>query len=116
MTGLDAIQRRWARVVGFSYVFALAPAVFAEFYVSGRLVFGNAIVTAQNIIAHKRLFRLGLDWHLCFPLRRFPRAHEGDHGRVLRRSDLLLRALHWFVAALQGRPARRAHELDMNGA
>jgi len=60
MTEPDAIQRRWARVVGFSYVFALVPAVFAEFYVSGRLVSDNAIVTAQNIIAHERLFRLGI--------------------------------------------------------
>ncbi len=60
MTDPDAIQRRWARVVGFSYVFALVPAVFAEFYVLGRLVSDNAIVTAQNIIAHERLFRLGI--------------------------------------------------------
>jgi hypothetical protein len=60
MTEPDAIQRRWARVVGFSYVFALLPSVFAEFYVSGRLVSDNAIVTAQNIIAHERLFRLGI--------------------------------------------------------
>jgi hypothetical protein len=61
MTAPDAIERRWARIVGFSYVFALAPAVFAEFYVSGRLmVSDNAIVTAQNIIAHERLFRVGI--------------------------------------------------------
>ena len=53
----DAIQRRWARVVGFSYVFALVPAVFAELYISGRLVSDNAVLTAQNIIAHERLFR-----------------------------------------------------------
>jgi hypothetical protein len=60
MIDQDAIQRRWARVVGFSYVFALAPAVFAEFYVSSRLISDNAIATAQNIIAHERLFRVGL--------------------------------------------------------
>jgi hypothetical protein len=60
MTGPDAIQRRWARVVGFSYLFALLPSIFAEFYVSGRLISDNAIVTAQNIIAHERLFRLGI--------------------------------------------------------
>lgn len=60
MSDADAIQRRWARVVGFSYVFALLPAIFAEFYVSGRLVSGDAIATAQNIIAHERLFRLGI--------------------------------------------------------
>ena len=56
----DAIQRRWARVVGFSYVFALVPAVFAELYISGRLVSDNAVLTAQNIIAHERLFRIGI--------------------------------------------------------
>jgi hypothetical protein len=61
MTEADAIQRRWARVVGFSYVFALVPAIFAEFYVAGHLfVSDNAIATAQNIIAHERLFRLGI--------------------------------------------------------
>jgi hypothetical protein len=60
MSDADAIQRRWARVVGFSYLFALVPAIFAEFYVSGRLVSGDAIATAQNIIAHERLFRLGI--------------------------------------------------------
>jgi hypothetical protein len=60
MTEPDAIQRRWARVVGFSYIFALLPSIFAEFYVSGRLISDNAIVTAQNIIAHERLFRLGI--------------------------------------------------------
>ncbi len=61
MTEPDAIQRRWARVVGFSYVFALVPSIFAEFYVSGRLIVSdNAIATAQNIIAHERLFRLGI--------------------------------------------------------
>jgi uncharacterized protein DUF4386 len=56
----DEIQRRWARVVGFSYLFALAPAVFAEFYVRGRVVSDDAIVTAQNITVHERLFRLGI--------------------------------------------------------
>ena len=61
ITDADATQRRWARVVGFSYVFALLPAIFAEFYVSGRLfVSDNAIATAQNIIAHEHLFRLGI--------------------------------------------------------
>jgi hypothetical protein len=41
-------------------LFALLPAIFAEFYVSGKLVSGDAIATAQNIIAHERLFRLGI--------------------------------------------------------
>src|SRR5438477_11328296 len=53
-------QRKAARVVGFSYLFALPPAVFAEFYVLGRLIVSNnAVDTARNIMAHERLFRLG---------------------------------------------------------
>jgi len=60
MTETDAIQQRWARLVGFSYVFALVPSIFAEFYVSGRLISGDAVATAQNIFAHERLFRLGV--------------------------------------------------------
>ena len=59
MNEADAIQRHWARLVGLSYVLALAPAVFAEFYVGG-LVSDNAVVTAQNIIAHERLYRTGI--------------------------------------------------------
>ena len=64
MNDPDAIQRRWARLVGFSYVFALPPAIFAEFYVSGRLISDNAVATAQNIIAHERLFRMGIAGNL----------------------------------------------------
>jgi hypothetical protein len=57
---LDESQRKAARVVGFSYLFALPPAIFAEFYVLGRLiVYNNAVDTARNIMAHERLFRLG---------------------------------------------------------
>ena len=59
MNEADAIQRRWARLVGLSYVLALAPAIFAEFYVGG-LISDNAIATAQNIIAHQRLYRIGV--------------------------------------------------------
>src|SRR2546430_8566448 len=57
---IDESQRKAAKVVGFSYLFALPPAVFAEFYVLGRLIVSNnAVDTARNIMAHERLFRLG---------------------------------------------------------
>lgn len=59
MNETDAVQRRWARLVGLSYVLAIPPAVFAEFYALSKLVSDNAVATAQNIIAHERLFRLG---------------------------------------------------------
>ena len=57
---VDKSQRKAATVVGLCYLFALPPAVFAEFYVRTQLIaFDNAAQTAQNIMAHERLFRLG---------------------------------------------------------
>src|SRR5207245_9670527 len=57
---IDESQRKAATVVGFAYLFALPPAIFAEFYVRTHLiVFDNAAQTARNIMAHERLFRLG---------------------------------------------------------
>jgi len=57
---IDESQRKAARVVGFSYLIALPPAIFAEFYVRAQLIAsGNVAQTARNIMAHERLFRLG---------------------------------------------------------
>ena len=58
---IDESQRKAARVVGFTYLFALALAVFAESYVPAHLIiYDNAAETARNIMAHERLFRLGI--------------------------------------------------------
>ena len=58
---IDESQSKAAKVVGLAYLFALVPAVFAEFYVRAQLVnFENAAQTALNIVAHERLFRLGI--------------------------------------------------------
>src|SRR6476469_6547310 len=58
---IDESQRKAATVVGFSYLFALPPAIFAEFYVRSHLIaFGNVAQTVQNIMTHGRLFRLGI--------------------------------------------------------
>lgn len=47
--------------MGLSYLLALLPAIFAEFYVSDRLIVSNnAAETARNIMANERLFRLGI--------------------------------------------------------
>src|SRR5262249_50864160 len=58
---VEESQRKAAQVVGLSYLLALPPAIFAEFYARGRLVVaGDAALTAQHIMAHERLFRLGI--------------------------------------------------------
>ena len=65
---IDQSQQKAARVVGFAYLFAMGTAVFAEFHVHGRLIVsGNAAQTAQNIMAHQQLWRLGMASNLlCF--------------------------------------------------
>lgn len=58
---VDETQRKAARAVGITYLLALATSVFAEFYVRGQLVVpDHAAQTAQNIVAHEGLFRLGI--------------------------------------------------------
>ncbi|UGB44258.1 DUF4386 domain-containing protein [Frateuria edaphi] len=58
---IDESQRKAAKVVGLAYLLALPPAIFAEFFSRGQLVvLGNAAETAKNIVAHERLFRLGI--------------------------------------------------------
>ena len=62
----DETRRTAARVVGAAYLIALVPAIFAEFYVRGQLIMSdNAAQTALNIVAHERLFRLGIASNLA---------------------------------------------------
>src|SRR5262245_22450953 len=58
---IDKTQRKAARAVGFTYLFALVTGVFGEFYArEGLIVYDNATQTAQNLLAHEGLFRLGV--------------------------------------------------------
>lgn len=65
---IDESQRKAARVVGFTYLFAMATAVFADSYVRGRLIVpDSAAETAQNIMAHEQLWRVGIASNLlCY--------------------------------------------------
>lgn len=54
-------QRKAAKVVGLAYLLVIIPAIFAEFYIGAQiLVYDNAAQNALNILAHERLFRLGI--------------------------------------------------------
>src|SRR5712692_7439417 len=62
---VDESQRRAARVVGFVYLFAMATSIFTEAFARGQLIVpDNAAETARNIVAHERLFRLGIASYL----------------------------------------------------
>jgi hypothetical protein len=49
-----------ARITGFLYLIIIAGGIFAEIGVRGQLVVsGDAVATANNIVAHELLYRLG---------------------------------------------------------
>lgn len=49
-----------ARITGVVYLFYFLTAVCGEFFLKGLVVHGDAAATANNILAHQPLFRLGL--------------------------------------------------------
>ena len=49
-----------ARITGVVYFFYFLTAVSGEFFLKGLVVQGDAAATANNILAHQSLFRLGL--------------------------------------------------------
>jgi hypothetical protein len=49
-----------ARITGVVYLVYFLTAAFAEFFMRGLVVSGDAAATANNILAHRPLFRLGL--------------------------------------------------------
>ncbi|MFH1998219.1 MAG: DUF4386 domain-containing protein [Planctomycetota bacterium] len=63
----DESQRNAARVAGFTFLFAMAIVVLANYGISFRLsVPGNAAETARNIIANEKLFRVSIACNLLY--------------------------------------------------
>ena len=64
---IDNSQRTAARVAGFACLFTMATVIFANFAIHERLIVaGNAAETARNILAHERLFRVGIACGLIY--------------------------------------------------
>jgi hypothetical protein len=64
---IEPAQQTAAKVAGFTYLFTMAIVVFANFGIHARLVVaGNAAATARNILAHERLFRVGIACDLIY--------------------------------------------------
>src|SRR5438874_7088412 len=61
----EASPRRMARIIGVLYLLTMLTGIFAQGFVSNRLVvFGDASATATNILTHKSLFQLGFTVYL----------------------------------------------------
>lgn len=64
---IDQSQRKAAKVAGFTFLFAMAIVVLANYGISFRLIVpGNAVETAQNIMAHETLFRINIACNLLY--------------------------------------------------
>jgi hypothetical protein len=67
LSSIDDTQRTAAKVAGFSCLLAMAMVVFANYGIFTRLVVpGDAVGTAQNIVAHEPLFRLAVVCNLIY--------------------------------------------------
>jgi hypothetical protein len=56
----ETSTRSSSRITGVVYLLYFLTAASAEFFLSGIVVSGDAAATANNIVAHQALFRLGL--------------------------------------------------------
>lgn len=64
---IDVSQRKAAKVAGWSYLATFAIVVLVNFAIHDRLIVdGNPAGTAHNILAHERLFRIGMVGDLTY--------------------------------------------------
>jgi hypothetical protein len=64
---VDESQRKAAKVAGFTFLFAMAIVILANYGISFRLIVpGNTVETARNIMAHETLFRINIACNLIY--------------------------------------------------
>jgi len=64
---IDESQRRAAKAAAWAYLITVASVVYVNFGIHDRLIVENsAVETARNILAHERLFRIGIVGDLIY--------------------------------------------------
>lgn len=67
IAAIDTFQRKAAGAAGFSFLFAMALLVIANYGINFRLIIpNNAVDTAGNIMAHETLFRINIVCNLIY--------------------------------------------------
>ena len=66
ISAIDESQQRAAGVAGLAYLITLATVVYVNFGIHDRLIAENNAETARNILAHERLFRVGIAGDLIY--------------------------------------------------
>ncbi len=77
----EASPRPRARITGVVYLFYFLTAVLGALFLKGLAVDGDAAATANNILAHESLFRLGLATGLVATA--FSGQHPGTRAVIL---------------------------------
>jgi len=63
---IDDSQQTGARVAGLAYLITFATVVYVNFGIHDRLIVQNNEETTRNILAHERLFRIGIAGDLIY--------------------------------------------------
>src|ERR1700751_5334226 len=63
---IEPAQQTAARVAGFAYLITFATVVYVNFGIHDRLIVENNAETARNVLAHERLFRIGIAGDLIY--------------------------------------------------
>jgi hypothetical protein len=67
LSTVDEGQQRAAKVAGLAYLLTFAIVVYVNFGIHDRLIVaGDAVETAHRILAHERLFRIGITGDLVY--------------------------------------------------
>ena len=63
---IEPAQQTAAKVAGLAYLITFATVVYVNFAIHDRLIVENNAETARNILAHERLFRVGITGDLMY--------------------------------------------------
>jgi hypothetical protein len=66
LSQIEDSQRAAAKVAGLAYLITFAIVVYVNFGIHDRLIVANDAETARNILAHERMFRIGIAGDLAY--------------------------------------------------